>query len=51
MLRSHILAFCGWVNMKLYELDMYIENDIHIYPSTEGQIMRSQHPAPHLNIS
>ena len=29
MLRSHNLAFCGWVNMKLYKLDMYIENDIH----------------------
>jgi len=23
----------------------------YIYPSTEGQIMRSQHPAPHLHIS
>ena len=30
MLRSHNLAFCGWVNMKVYKLDMYIENDIHI---------------------
>jgi len=30
MLRSHNLALCGWVNMKLYKLDMYIENDIHI---------------------
>jgi len=30
MLRSHNLAFCGWVNTKLYKLDMYIENDIHI---------------------
>ena len=30
MLRSHNLAFCGWVNMKIYKLDMYIENDIHI---------------------
>jgi len=36
MLRSHNLAFCGWVNMKIYKLDMYIENDIHIptpYPA------------------
>jgi len=31
MLRSHNLALCGWVNMKL-KLDMYIENDIHIKP-------------------
>jgi len=30
MLRSRNLAFCGWVNMKLYKLDMYIENDIYI---------------------
>jgi len=30
ILRSQYLAFCGWVNMKLYKLDMYIENDIHI---------------------
>jgi len=20
--------FCGWVNIKIYELDIYIENDI-----------------------
>jgi len=30
MLRSHNLALCGWVNMKLYKLDMDIENDMHI---------------------
>jgi len=30
MLKSHNLAFCEWVNTKLYKLDMYIENDIHI---------------------
>ena len=30
MLRSHNLALCGLVNMKLYKRDMYIENDIHL---------------------
>jgi len=30
MLASHNLAFCGWVNMKLYKLDIYIGNDTHI---------------------
>jgi len=32
MLRSHNLAFCGWVNIKIYKLlvDMYIENYIRI---------------------
>ena len=24
MLRSHNLAFCGWVNIKIYKLDMYM---------------------------
>ena len=36
MLRSHNLALCGWVNMKLYKLDMYIENDMHIKYKTQN---------------
>jgi len=33
MLRSHNVAFCGWVNIKIYKLDMYIENDTHTLDS------------------